>query len=236
MEKTDKNTFSKNLNGQNVTEGQTRLHWPNQTQHLLLQLQVPRLYVHLAGCRAVGRYSCPCLIRYTAQVSTVNLKWTGYHGSRHGPGEEKLDHTFWTIAADRWGLNWQNLVHEGSSVYDASPGYRGRWFREHAHISAMPFGKNLPPPCTLHSQGLETDWYSDWWRAGLQTTARPDFSCPGLVCNSSKAERKGGGRQGGAAAGLLTNIRQKVCQNAIFWGHVRSSKRFERRFCRNRYL
>jgi hypothetical protein len=32
------------------------------------------------------------------------------------------------------------------------------------------------------------------------------------------------------------NTAKNVCQKVIFCGHVRSSKRFERRFCRKRYL
>jgi hypothetical protein len=44
------------------------------------------------------------------------------------------------------------------------------------------------------------------------------------------------GRQSGAVAGLLTKRRQKVHQNIIFCGHVRSSKRFGRRFCRKMFF
>jgi hypothetical protein len=39
-----------------------------------------------------------------------------------------------------------------------------------------------------------------------------------------------GGRQGNAVTGFLMKNRQNDCQNVIFWGHVRSSKRLGRRF------
>ncbi len=125
-------------------------------------------------------------------------------------------------------------VHEGCCVYDVSLRYRVCRFRELAQIGAAPTvhleEQEIRPDCeptiprTLNSPGLKTDWYSDWHRAGLWTPAWPDFSCPRLVCISSKTERKGGGgQQGGATAWLL----MKIHQNIIFWGHVRSSKNSE---------
>jgi hypothetical protein len=51
-----------------------------------------------------------------------------------------------------------------------------------------------------------------------------------------KPSGRGGGHQGGAATELLTKNCQKVRQNIIFRGHVRSSKRSGRGFCQNRYF
>ncbi len=62
---------------------------------------------------------------------------------------------------------------------------------------------------TLHGPGPETDRNSDWCRTGLQITFRPDLSCPWWSVIAVKPSRKGGGRQGGAAEGLL----MKECQN-----------------------
>ncbi len=51
---------------------------------------------------------------------------------------------------------------------------------------------NLPPPCTLHSLGPETNRYNDWRHTRLQTTAWPDFSFIRVVCNNSKTMLKVG--------------------------------------------
>ncbi len=69
-----------------------------------------------------------------------------------------------------------------------------------------------PPPTALYAA-------CDWKLMGMLTGTAPDC-----------------GRQDGAAAGLLMKDRQTVHHYIIFWGHVRSSKRLRRHFCRNRYF
>jgi hypothetical protein len=49
-----------------------------------------------------------------------------------------------------------------------------------------------PAPRTLYGLAPETDWIPDWCCVGQWTTARQDFSHPGVVWNSSKIEQKGG--------------------------------------------
>ncbi len=78
-----------------------------------------------------------CSLSLNDDFSTIlNPKWTVYYRARHGPGEVKLDLSFWPIAADRWGLNLKNPVHEESSLYNVSPRYIGHRFWELAQISA----------------------------------------------------------------------------------------------------
>ncbi len=48
-------------------------------------------------------------------------------------------------------------------------------------------------PSTRRGLGPETEWNVDRCRTGLWTTAQWDFSCPQMVCNSSKTEQNGGG-------------------------------------------
>jgi hypothetical protein len=179
-------------------------------------------------------------------VYLLNPKWIGYSGVRHGPGEVKLDLTLWTIARDQRGLHTKILVHEGCCVYDVSPRYRVCWFRELAQIGAVPTvhlerareAARLSPatPRTCHSPGLNP--------IGKMTGDAPDYrSPPGWTLPALrwylialKPSRKGGGQHGGAASRLLMKICQKVRQNVIFWWHVRASKIFGIRFCRNRYF
>jgi hypothetical protein len=60
---------------------------------------------------------------------------------------------------------------------------------------------------------------------------------PQVVCYSRKSMWKGGrGLQGVATARRLTKISQNLHQNIIFCDHIRSSKRFRRCFCKNRYF
>jgi hypothetical protein len=91
-----------------------------------------------------------------------------------------------------------------------------------------------PPHSTRPATG---NWLECWLALHRTVDHGPvDFSRHQVVCNSSKTERMGGGHQGGAATGLLMKNCQKVHQNVKFWGHVRSSKRLGRHFCRNRYF
>ncbi len=167
----------------------------------------------------------------------INPKRTSYRRARHSLGEVKLYFTFWPKARDRQGLNTKILVPEGGCVDDVSL----------RHIGAVPTGHleraresaKLQPRHPSHSPQPGTGNRSVKWLAlrWLQTTARLDFSRPQVVCNSSKIERKGGGSAGWCMAGLLMKICQKVSlSNCHFWGHIRSSKRFGRRLCRNRYF
>jgi hypothetical protein len=67
--------------------------------------------------------------------------------------------------------------------------------------------------------------------------SRPgDFSRTRVVCNDSKTGQKREGLQGCAATEHLTKKPQHGCKNIIFWRHVRNSKWFARRFCRNRSI
>ncbi len=169
---------------------------------------------------------------------TFNPKWTGYHVAHHRPGEVKLYLTFWPIVRDRWGLNWKMLVHEEGSVYDVSPRYIGCQFRELAQIATAPAVQlergeqarlRTHHPHTQRSPWPETDWNSDWCHSGLQTTAPRASPALRVVCNSSKTEQKGGGQQGGTAAGLLMKIHQNVCQNVILrscWNFKKIQKMF----------
>ncbi len=112
-------------------------------------------------------------------------------------------------------------------MYDVSPCYRGRRFRELAQIGAVSAVllerareqarlRKRHPPGILRSPGPQTDWNSDWRCTGLQITAWQDFSHPQGVCNSSKTEQKGGGWQGGATVRLLAKLHPNVHQNIIF--------------------
>jgi hypothetical protein len=89
----------------------------------------------------------------------------------------------------------------------------------------------LPPHSTC--LGPETDQNVDWV---LWTMAWQDFSRDRVVCNSRKTGWKRGRRQSHAVTELLTKKCQNGCQNVIFCCHVRSSKRFGGRFCRNRSI
>jgi hypothetical protein len=89
-------------------------------------------------------------------------------------------------------------------------------------------------PCILHGLGPKSDWKIDWRCTGLWTMARRDFSRTQVVCNSNKTGPKWRGSAVSRCDWLLTKKHQNGCQNIIFWCHVRSSKRFERRFCRNK--
>jgi hypothetical protein len=68
-------------------------------------------------------------------------------------------------------------------------------------------------PRTLRSPGREIDRNVACHRTTLRTTARRDFSCALVVCNSSKTSRKGECWNVSAATELLT----KKCQNVIFF-------------------
>jgi hypothetical protein len=93
--------------------------------------------------------------------------------------------------------------------------------------------ENPPPPTLYMACDRKLIGIFDWRRTILQTTAWRDFSLARVVCMCSKTGWRGGcGR--GATAWLLTKIRQNGRQNVIFWGHVRSTKRSGRHFCRNR--
>jgi hypothetical protein len=88
-------------------------------------------------------------------------------------------------------------------VYDVSPRYSGRRFRDIPQIGVapavhlerarerVPLRTRLP----LHSTrpAIETDWNFYWRRTVLRTTARQDFSRTQVVCINSKTGRKGGG-------------------------------------------
>jgi hypothetical protein len=89
-------------------------------------------------------------------------------------------------------------------------------------------------PRTLRSPGREIYRNVACCRTALRTTARWDFSRAQVVCNTSKTGRKWECRNVSTATELLIQKRQNGRQNVIFWRHVRSSKRFARRFCRNR--
>jgi hypothetical protein len=81
--------------------------------------------------------------------------------------------------------------------------YRGCRCRELAQIgvASSPIKKsekagpteNPPSPALYTAWDCKMDWNSDWHPAGLQTTARRDFSCSWVVCISSKTKQKGGG-------------------------------------------
>ncbi len=93
--------------------------------------------------------------------------------------------------------------------------------------------ENLPPPARYAARF--------WKLAGMLTGATPDCrpwpgrASPLLGWSVLAVKSNGRGvRQGHAATGLLTKKRQNRHQTIIFWGHVRSSKRFGRRFWRNR--
>jgi hypothetical protein len=126
-------------------------------------------------------------------------KRTGYRGVRHEPGEVKLALTFWPVyvARDWRGLNTKIPVHEGWCVYDVSLRYRVCRF--------------------VYDVSLRYRICRFWELA--QITAALGWSV--LAVKLSGGE----GQQVGAAAGLLTKIRQEVHQNIIFRGHIRSSKR-----------
>ncbi len=103
-------------------------------------------------------------------------------------------------------------------------------FRKSERVS--PTENLLPPPlCTACDQKLIEILTGTAPDCG--TTAQWDFYCSEVVCNKSKTERKGGGQQGGTVARFIMNIYQNVHQNVIFQCHIRSSKGFRRRFCRN---
>ncbi len=89
-----------------------------------------------------------------------------------------------------------------------------------------------PPHSTQPGTWNWSEFY--WRRTALRTTARRDFSRARVVRNSCKTGRKWGWWHSSDATELLTKIRQNGRQNDVFWCHVRSSKRFGRRFCRNR--
>ncbi len=89
-----------------------------------------------------------------------------------------------------------------------------------------------PPHSTR--QGLETD--RNFIGAAPHCGPRPGGTSLALAWSviAVKTGRKRGWWQSNDATELLTKKRQNGCQNIVFWCHVRSSKRFGRRFCRNR--
>ncbi len=96
-------------------------------------------------------------------------------------------------------------------------------------------GPNWEPasPCTLCSLGPETDWNVNWHCTTLRTTARRDFSSARVVCNSSKTGLKQGGSAGWRCDWASYEKTSKWMSKRHFWGHVRGSKSFGRRLCRN---
>ncbi len=145
----------------------------------------------------------------------------------HRPGEVKLDLTFWLIAADRWGLNWKNPVHEEGGVYDVSPRYRGRWFWELAQIGAVP---TVHLERVRHQTQLRTCYPSTLRCLGPEKKnailtgiaphcgPQPSGTSPALGWSilAVKPSRRGGGQQGSVAAGLPTKICQNAPKNIIF--------------------
>jgi hypothetical protein len=93
-------------------------------------------------------------------------------------------------------------------------------------------GPDWEPVTPTLNSGLGTDWNSDWCRTGLWTTTRRDISHPRLVSNNSKASGRGAVSRVAPQPYFLW----KIHQNVFFWHHVRSLKRFETRFCRNRHF
>jgi hypothetical protein len=89
-----------------------------------------------------------------------------------------------------------------------------------------------PPHSTRPGTWNSSEFY--WRHTSLRTTARRDFSRARVVRNSCKTGRKQGCRQSSDATEFLMKKRQNGRQNVVFWCHVRSSKRFGRRFCKNR--
>jgi hypothetical protein len=151
------------------------------------------------------------------------------------------------MARNQWGLNPKIPVHEGCCVYDESPRYRVCRFWELVQISAAStvylervrdqawLQNHHPPP----SPQPGTRNRSVFWLVPRRTANHSLaglLPCPQMVFNSSKTKQKGGGWQGGTGARLPTKICQKVCQNGIFWRHVRCSKTFRRHFCRDIYF
>jgi hypothetical protein len=109
-------------------------------------------------------------------------------------------------------------------VYDVSPRYRGRQFRDIPQICAVhlerareraPLRTRLPPALyAAHDRKLIEIFY--WHRTVLRTTARRDFSRAQVVCINSKTRRKGGGSPGDVAVGFLMKKRQNGRLNVIF--------------------
>ncbi len=130
-------------------------------------------------------------------------------------------------------------------MYDAIPRYRGRRFREHAEIGAAPtvhLGRarerarlrtRLPPHSMRPATG---NWLEFFTGAAPDCGPRPGRTSPALRWSVYAVKPGGRGGFGRGRRGLISdeNTSKWTCQNVIFWGHVRSSKRFGRRFCRNR--
>jgi hypothetical protein len=162
---------------------------------------------------------------------------TGYHGVHHGPGEVKLDLTFWPITRDRRGLNMKIPVHEGCCVYDVSPRYRVCPFWELALIGAVPMvhlerardQARLWTCHPSHSPQPGTRNWSVFWPARRQTADHsPARLLPPWVVCSIKTKQKGGGGVSRLGRGQTSDRNMsKSTSKCLFWGHDRSSKTLE---------
>ncbi len=128
-------------------------------------------------------------------------------------GRDKVGPHLWPIGRDWQGLNMKIPVHEGCCVYDVSPHYRVCRFWKLVQIGATA----NPPTPTLSTA-------RDRKPIGIQTRTT-DHSPAGLFPTSEW-------RRGRTSDKNMSKSPSK----RHFWGHVISSKKFGRCFCRNKYL